>query len=86
MNASKLNNDERLQLLSRVERVIDRVRPALHADGGDAEVVDVTPEGRALIHLSGACGGCPMSPQTLHQGIERILQAEVPQITGVESV
>ena len=28
------------EILSQIEDVLDQIRPALHADGGDVEVVD----------------------------------------------
>ena len=70
----------------RIERVLERIRPALRADGGDFEGLDVTPEGRVTLHLVGTCGGCPMSMMTLKQGIERVIKNEVPEVTSVEAV
>jgi Fe-S cluster biogenesis protein NfuA len=31
----------------------------------------------------GTCGGCPMSPQTLKQGIERVIHRDVAEIREV---
>jgi Fe-S cluster biogenesis protein NfuA len=70
----------------KVQAALDKVRPALQADGGDVELVDVTPQGIVQVRLTGACHGCPMSRITLKNGIERILFKEVPGIKGVESV
>lgn len=41
----------------KVEEVLNRVRPALRADGGDVELVDVTDDGVVKVRLKGACGG-----------------------------
>lgn len=68
-----------------VERVLDKVRPALQADGGDVELVDVD-EGVVKLRLTGACGGCPMATLTLKNGIEAALKEEIPSIDRVESV
>lgn len=68
-----------------VEKALDRVRPALQADGGDVELVDVQ-DGIVSVRLTGACGGCPMSQMTLKSGIERAIKEAVPEIKGVESV
>jgi len=68
----------------KVQKVIDKIRPALQADGGDVELVDVE-NGIVKVRLQGACAGCPMSQMTLKQGIERILKQEVPEIQAVES-
>ena len=70
----------------KVEMALNKIRPALQADGGDVELVDVGADGLVKVRLKGACGGCPMSQMTLKMGIERILKKEVPEVTGVESV
>lgn len=70
----------------RVEAALDKVRPALQADGGDAEIVDLSEEGVVTLQLVGACGGCAMSTMTLKQGIERVIKMEVPEIISVEAM
>jgi Fe-S cluster biogenesis protein NfuA len=72
-------------LIARVEAAIDRMRPALVADGGNCELVDVR-DGVVQLRLVGACGGCPMSQLTLKQGLERIIREDVPEIQRVEAV
>ncbi len=69
----------------KVQAALDRIRPALQADGGDAELVDVS-DGVVKVRLVGACGGCPMSTMTLRQGIERIIRQEVPEVKEVVAV
>ncbi len=68
-----------------VEKALEKVRPALQADGGDVELVDVR-DGIVSVKLTGACGSCPMSQMTLKSGIERAIKEAVPGIKGVESV
>ncbi len=68
-----------------VAKALEKVRPALQADGGDVELVDVQ-DGIVSVKLTGACGGCPMSQMTLKEGIEKAIRAAVPGIKGVESV
>jgi len=68
-----------------VERVLDKIRPALQADGGDVELVDVE-GGVVKVRLTGACGGCPMATMTLKGGIEVALKEEIPSVERVESV
>jgi Fe-S cluster biogenesis protein NfuA len=70
----------------KVEQALTKIRPALQADGGDVELVEVGPDGVVRVRLTGACGGCPMSQLTLKMGIERILKKEVPEVTSVEAV
>lgn len=73
-------------LRERVQEVIDLIRPAVQADGGDIELVDVTREGVVQIRFHGACHGCPSSSMTLHMGIERSLQEKIPEVTSVVAV
>jgi Fe-S cluster biogenesis protein NfuA len=70
----------------KVEEALKKIRPALQADGGDVELVEVKDDGIVLVRLTGACGGCPMSQMTLKMGIERILKKEIPEVVSVESV
>lgn len=82
--ASKTLSDD--DLFHRVEGVINRIRPAIQADGGDLELVDVTEAGLVRVRLHGACVGCPSSSMTLRMGIENNVRALVPEVTGVEQV
>jgi Fe-S cluster biogenesis protein NfuA len=75
-----------LTMKDKVELALNKIRPALQADGGDVELVDVGANGVVKVRLKGACGGCPMSQLTLKMGIERILKKEVPEVTSVEAV
>jgi len=70
----------------KVARVLSLIRPAVQADGGDIELVNITPEGIVQIRLHGACVGCPSSSMTLKVGIERNLKNHIPEIRGVEAV
>jgi Fe-S cluster biogenesis protein NfuA len=67
----------------KVQGVINLIRPAVQADGGDIEIVDVTSEGVVQIRFHGACHGCPSSTMTLQDGIVRILREKVPEVTDV---
>jgi Fe-S cluster biogenesis protein NfuA len=66
-----------------VETALEEIRPALQADGGDVELVEVTEAGVVTVKLTGACHGCPMGMQTLKMGIEAHLKKAVPQVTEV---
>jgi len=69
----------------KVEAVLDQIRPALLADGGDVQLVDVK-EGVVTVRLIGACGGCAMATMTLRHGIERMLKEQVPEVKEVVAV
>ena len=70
----------------KVEASLGRIKPALQADGGDVELVEVTPDGVVKVRLTGACAGCPMSQMTLKMGIESQLKKEVPEVKEVVRV
>lgn len=70
----------------RVQGVINLIRPAVQADGGDIELVDVNAAGVVQIRFHGACHGCPSSTMTLQHGIERNLREKVPEVTQVVPV
>ena len=69
----------------KVEAVLNEIRPALQADGGDVELVGVN-DGMVSVRLTGACAGCPMSTMTLKMGIERILKEKLPEVKEVVAV
>ena len=68
-----------------VEAILEQIRPALQADGGDVELIDVK-DGVVSLRLTGHCAGCPMSTMTLKMGIERALREKVPEVKEVISV
>ena len=86
MMSTDMPDSNRDDLASRVDGVLDLMRPAIKEDGGDVELVDVTDEGLVRLRFLGACVSCPSSSHTLHQGIERLLKERIPVITGVEAI
>jgi Fe-S cluster biogenesis protein NfuA len=73
-------------MLNEVKEVLEMIRPALQADGGDVELVEVTDDGVVKVKLVGACGHCPMSTMTLKMGIERTLMDKIPGVKEVIQV
>lgn len=69
----------------KVIEVLDKIRPALVADGGNVELVDVK-DGTVEVKLTGACAGCPMSTMTLKMGIEKLMKQEIPEVKEVVAV
>lgn len=74
------------QLMERVEKALDTIRPYLEADGGNVKVLDITEDMIVKLELLGACGSCPMSAMTLKAGVEESIKKAVPEITAVEAV
>jgi len=73
-------------LRDRVEEALNGIRPALQADGGDVELVDIDEEnGIVTVQLQGACSGCPSAQITLAMGVERAIKEKVPEIKEVRS-
>lgn len=72
-------------LEERVREALELIRPAIQMDGGDLHLESVR-DGTVTVRLLGTCDGCPMSPVTLRQGVERILRERVPEITKVTAL
>lgn len=86
MSQTPAATNQPADLFQRVLQVVERIRPAVQADGGDVELVEVTSAGVARIRLHGACVGCPSSTMTLQMGIERNIRERVPEVAAVEQV
>lgn len=70
-----------------IEEVLESLRPAIRADGGDVELLDYRQdEGIVELRLLGACESCPISMRTLKEGIERRLRRSVPGVREVTAV
>lgn len=73
-------------LIAKIAGLLDRdVRPSLHRDGGDLQLVAVD-AGVVRIKMVGACHGCGAQKQTLQHGIRSYLQHMVPEILSIEQV
>ncbi len=71
-------------MYSQVADVIEIIRPAIQADGGDINLLDVDEfTGIVQVELTGACVSCPASTVTMKAGIERIMKDRVPGVTSV---
>jgi Fe-S cluster biogenesis protein NfuA len=71
----------------RIEEVLDSIRPAIRADGGDVELIQVDEAaGLVQVRLMGACDTCPISMMTLKEGIEARVKRAVPGIVEVTAV
>jgi Fe-S cluster biogenesis protein NfuA len=78
-----VHNDE---LIEKIERALDSMRPYLAADGGNVRVLDVTDDKTVRLELMGSCGSCPMSAMTFKGGLEEAILKAVPEIRKVEAV
>lgn len=69
----------------KVQEVLNRIRPALQADGGNIELVDIV-DGVVKVKLLGACQGCMGAQMTLKMGVEKVLKEAIPEVKCVEAV
>lgn len=82
LNRSDSYTARRAALVADVNGVLESLRPAMQADGGDVKVVDVH-EGTVEIRLVGACTCCPSASLTLKRGIEPALKSRLPWVQEV---
>jgi len=73
-----------VDLINKVQNVINQVRPYLQADGGDIRFVELTDDKVVKVELQGACGSCPYSRMTLKNGVEEAVRRAIPEIKAVE--
>ena len=79
----ELNKEE---ISGKVNEAIEQLRPFLHADGGDMELVEITDDAIARVRLLGACSDCSMSVMTLKAGLEEAVNIMAPEIVSIEAV
>ena len=79
-----LSDAERADRLAKLQGIMDLMRPAVQADGGDLVLVRADVEtGVVEVELQGACSSCAISEATLSGGVERILRERLPWVTEV---
>ncbi|TNE55044.1 MAG: NifU family protein [Bacteroidetes bacterium] len=79
-------NLDKEKLSVKINETLERLRPFLHADGGDMELVEISDDGIAKVKLLGACSDCSMSMMTLKAGLEEAVIKECPEIKAVEAI
>jgi len=82
--AGTLGDDERAARERALRDIIELMRPAVQADGGDLELVSFdVDKGVVEVQLQGACSSCAISSATLQGGVERILRGRLDWVTEV---
>lgn len=74
------------ELTKTIENALVQIRPYLQSDGGDIELVRITADKKVYVRLKGACEKCPMSQQTLKNGVEATIRRAVPEIKAVIAI
>ena len=78
-----MNNDN---LINRVNKGINEVRPYLAYDGGDLSLVKITSDFIVFIRFEGACKTCDVNQMTLKLGIEQSVKKYAPEINSVQTM
>ncbi|HEY1650936.1 MAG TPA: NifU family protein [Acidimicrobiales bacterium] len=79
-----LSDAERADRLAKLQGIVDLMRPAVQADGGDLVLVRADVESGVIeVQLEGACSSCAISEATLSGGVERILRERLSWVTEV---
>ncbi|MCK6601339.1 MAG: NifU family protein [Bacteroidetes bacterium] len=73
-------------LTEKIAAALAEIRPVLQSDGGDVELVNVTPENIVEVRLLGNCKICPLAIMTLRAGIQATIRRFAPEVRRVESV
>ncbi len=72
---------------SRVQDALDKVRPALKADGGDDRIVACDERTCTVSNqMLGACKGCPLSQLDFAYAIESLIRRDVPEVREIVAV
>lgn len=77
---------DKSEIIKRVDKALDDVRPHLAVDGGNIEVVELTDDMDVKVKWLGNCEFCSMSAMTMRAGVEHTIKTQVPQIRNVEAV
>lgn len=82
--APEVTDEERADRLAQLNAIIELMRPAVQADGGDLALLsaDVV-SGVVEVQLQGSCSSCAISASTLQGGVDRILHDRLPWVTEV---
>lgn len=81
---SQLHDLERASRLTALRNLLDLMRPAVQADGGDLVLIRADVEnGVVEVQLQGACSSCAISSDTLQGGVTRILKDRLSWVTEV---
>ncbi|MBC8110995.1 MAG: NifU family protein [Verrucomicrobia bacterium] len=73
-------------LVEKVERALESIRPYLNSDGGDVKIVNISEDNTVLLELMGACGTCPMSTMTMKAGVEEAIKKFAPEVKAVLAI
>ncbi len=80
---AKLTNIQKIQLVQ--QTINEQIRPALRADGGDIELIDIEGD-KVIVALRGMCAQCKMAEYTMRDVVEAKLKEFVCDTLTVEEL
>ncbi len=79
-----VSDEVRAERLERLNELIELIRPAVQADGGDLVLLSADVEaGVVEVQLQGSCSSCAISSSTLQAGVQRILKERLDWVSEV---
>jgi Fe-S cluster biogenesis protein NfuA len=82
--SAAVSPEVRAQREADLRSLIELMRPAVQADGGDLELMSFDVDsGVVEVQLQGSCSSCAISSATLQGGVERILRSRLDWVTEV---
>ena len=78
--------DSTKDLVERIDRALDELRPFLRSDGGDITVLNVREDLVVEVELQGACAHCAQAAMTMRAGVEEAVRRVVPEVKEVVAV
>lgn len=76
----KINNEI---LNSKIEELLEQMRPHFLSDGGNIEVAEITEDNVVKLRFTGACTDCERAPVTFKYSVRELLLSEIPEIKDV---
>jgi Fe-S cluster biogenesis protein NfuA len=73
-----------LDVDTRIQQALDRVRPYLGSHAGGVEYLGVDEDGVAHLRLAGTCNGCPSSTVTVRSALEGAIEQAAPEVAGID--
>lgn len=87
IKSSTKSKTKKINNLDKLNKILDKVRPALERDGGNLELVSYDEKkGIVDITFQGACVDCPLADVTLKHLIEAEIKAQMPEIKEIRAI
>ncbi len=68
---------------SRINKILEKVRPYIQMHGGDVQFLRIEDENVAVVKVYGACVGCSLANETYNKTIGPLLIKEIEEVEDV---